>query len=198
MNESHAGVPPQKKGAKSDIRYCVITSGEKEGLALYEKARKNFLDINSWKQLAGKLSADFNLTDPFGKLVQRLPLQGDYIRIHLPASAADKFDWVRIESIEEQKLHSNLNFIQMRVRPSDPPKEKEETEHFFSKEATSSFILERTGRKVKASVRGRNELPNVNTEGLIDKIRNIFIGLGAMFGLNYPQWKGLVKGILRK
>ena len=198
MKSNYVAVPPQKKGAKSDIKYCVRTFGEKEGFALYEKARKNLLDINNWQKLAGKLSAGFRLTDPFGNLVQRLPLQGDYIRIHLPPSADDKFDWVRIEAIEEQKYQNNLNWIMIRVRPSDPPRQKEETEHFFSKEATSSFLVERTGRKVTASVRGRNELPNIKTPGLASKIRNLFFGLGAMVGLNYPQWKGLVKGILTK
>lgn len=198
VKESQLGVPPQKKGAESDIRYSRSTIGEKEGRALYEAARKNLLDINNWKKLAGKLSADFSLTDPFGKPVQRMPLQGDFIRIHLPTSASDKFDWVRIESIEEQNENMSLNFIHMRVRPSDPPKEQEETEHFFSKEATSSFLVERKGRKVQASVRGRNELPNIAAKNLIDRIRNIFIGLGAMIGMNYPQWKGLVKGILTK
>ena len=191
-------VPPQKVGAKSDIKYCMRTASDKEGFLLYQQARKNLLNINRWRMLAGQLSADFCLTDPFGKLVQRLPLQGDYIRIHLPASSNDKFDWVRIEAIEEQKLNENTNSIMIRVRPSDPPREKEETEHFFSKEATSSFLVERTGGKVEASVKGRNELPNVEIHGLANKIRNFFIGLGAMIGLNYPQWKALVKGILTK
>ena len=198
MKEKNAAVPPQEKGAKSDITYCVRTFGEKEGLELYEKARKNLLDINRWQDLAGKVSAEFYLTDPFGKQVQRLPLQGDYIKIHLPSSADDKFEWVRIEAIEEQRLHSNINWIMLRVRPSDPPRAREETEHFFSKEATSSFTVQRTGSKVEAAVRGRNELPNFKAPGLTNRIRNFFIGLGAMIGLNYPQWKGLVKGILTK
>ena len=198
VKENNITVPPQKEGAKSDIKYCVRAFGEREGLDLYNKARKNLLDINRWQEFAGKLSAEFRLTDPFGKLVERLPLQGDYIRIHLPTAATDKFEWVRIEAIKEQAHHEKLNWIMMRVRPSDPPRQQEETEHFFSKEATSSFIVERTGRKVQASVRGRNELPNLETPGLFNKIRNIFIGLGAMLGLNYPQWKGLVRGLLTK
>lgn len=198
MKENNVAVPPQREGAKSDIKYCVRTFGEKEGLDLYNKARKNLLDINRWEQFAGKLSAEFRLTDPFGKPADRLPLQGDYIRIHLPTAAADKFEWVRIEAIEEQKHHEKLNWIMIRVRPSDPPRQQEETEHFFSKDATSSFIVERTGRKVQAAVRGRNELPNVEAPGLLNKIRNIFIGFGAMLGLNYPQWKGLVRGLLTK
>jgi hypothetical protein len=191
-------VPPQLQGAKSDIRYSIRTSGEEDGLQLYEKARQNLLDINRWQQLAGRFSAAFYLTDPVGKHVQRLPLQGDYIKIHLPANADDKFDWVRIEAIEEQKLHAHFNWIVIRVRPSDPPKQQEETEHFFSKEATSSFCVERVGRKVEASVHGRNELPNVEVPGFMNKLRNIVIALGAMTGLNYPQWKALVRGIVRK
>lgn len=195
---SNAVVPPQTKGAKSDIRYSRKVFGDKEGLELYERARKNLLDINRWQQLAGKLSAAFYLTDPFGKPVDRLPLQGDYIKIHLPANPDDKFDWVRIEAIEEQKSHTFFNWIVIRVRPSDPPRKQEETEHFFSRDATSSFSVERRGRKVVASVMGRNELPNVETPGLLSKIRNLFIAVSAMMGLNYPQWKALVKGILLK
>ena len=196
--KSTAGIPRQKKGAKSDVKYSIRTVGEKEGLDLFEKARKNLLDINRWQQLAGKLSAAFYLTDQFGNNVNRLPLLGDHIKIHLPTSAEDKFDWVRIEAIEEERKLSNLNWIMIRVRPSDPPRQQEETEHFFSKESTSSFRVERTGRKVEASVNGRNELPNVESVGLLTKLRNIFISIGAMMGMNHPQWKGLVKGILTK
>jgi hypothetical protein len=87
----------------------------------------------------------------------------------------------------------------MRVRPSDPPRQKEETEHFFSKDATSSFIVERKGNVVTAYVRGRNELPNTEEpESFLKKIRNAAIALAAMAGLNTPQWKGLAKGIIDK
>jgi hypothetical protein len=198
VKDTEAVVPPQRKGAKSDIRYSKRVLGEKEGKELYEKARKNLLDVNRWQQLAGPVSAAFYLTDPFGKHVDRLPLQGDYIKIHLPANPEEKFDWVRIEAIEEQKSHVYFNWIVMRVRPTDPPRQQEETEHFFSKDATSSFSVERSGRKVTASVMGRNELPNIEAPGLLNKVRNVFIALGAMIGLNYPQWKALVKGIITK
>lgn len=198
MKQIAGAIPRQKKGAKSDITYRIKTPGEKEGSALYEKARNNLLDINRWQEFTGKLSAAFYLTDPFGKYVDRLPLQGDYIKIHLPTSAEDKFDWVRIEAIEEERKLSNINWIMIRVRPSDPPRRQEDTEHFFSKDATSSFTVERKGRKVEAAVRGRNELPNVQNEGLMTKVRNVVIGLGAMIGMNYPQWKGLVRGIMTK
>lgn len=198
VKETAGAIPRQKKGAESNVTHTITAPGEKESVALYEKARKNLLDINRWQQFAGKLSAAFYLTDQAGKHVNRLPLQGDYIKIHLPTSTEDKFDWVRIEAIEEERKLANVNRIMIRVRPCDPPRKQEETEHFFSKDATSSFSVERTGRKVQAAVRGRNELPNVENEGLVTKIRNVLTAIGAMLGMNYPQWKGLVKGILTK
>jgi hypothetical protein len=190
-------VPQQKKGSKSDFSHSVTAQNGDDGSQLYEKAKQNLLDINNWHVISGKLSARFFLTDPFGKEVQRLPLQGDYIKIHLPSSSDDKFDWVRIESIEERKIADDASTISMRVRPSDPPKKQEETEHFFSKEATSSFVVERKGNKVNASVHGRNELPNTSEpEGVFKKVRNAAIAIAAIAGFNMPQWKGLAKGIV--
>ncbi|MBL7699368.1 MAG: hypothetical protein JNK79_14480 [Chitinophagaceae bacterium] len=189
-------IPSQEHGAKSNVSYAVKGFAEKEGDEIYEKARKNLLDINRWHELSGALSARFYLTDPYGNETDRLPLQGDYIKIHLPSSADDKFDWVRIELIEERKPREHIKWIMIRVRPSDPPQEKQETEHFFSEEATSNFYVGQTGRKVEASVGGRNELPNIEAPGMINKIRDVIVGLAAMAGFNYPQWKSLVKGIL--
>jgi hypothetical protein len=197
VKATREAVPPQLKGARSDIKYSVTGSDEAEAIQVYDRARKNLLDINRWQHMAGKASAAFQLADPFGKEESRLPLQGDYIKIHLPVNPPDKFDWVRIEAIEERKLHVHFNWIVIRVRPADPPRQQEETEHFFSREATSSFSVERAGRKVVASVRGRNELPNIQVTGLMNKIRNVFIALGAMMGLNYPQWKALMRGLLK-
>lgn len=191
-------LPAQHKGARSDIRDSIVTPDENEALRRYEQARKNLLQINRWHELAGKLSARFYLTDPRGKEVDRLPLQGDYIKIHLPSSLAEKYEWVRIESIEEQKRHDHQRWLYILVRPSDPPRNEEETEHFFSKEATSSFILEKKELKIVASVRGRNELPNLEPDSWLKKVRNILVAMGAMAGLNAPQWKALVGGILRK
>jgi hypothetical protein len=198
VKQTRETIPAQRKGAKSDISYSIRVADEAEAKKIYAKARKNLFNINGWSSLAGGLSAEFYLTDPFGKEVSRLPLQGDYIKIHLPASAKDKFDWVRIEKIEEEKSHSSHNWVTIRVRPAEQPKEKEDTEHFFTRDATSSFSVERKGTRVKAFVSGRNELPNTETHGFLKKLRNAAIALAAMAGLNTPQWKALVKGLILK
>lgn len=191
-------IPAQHSGAKSDIHYSKATGTEEEAKKLYEKARNNLLSINKWKQLSGKLSAAFLLTDHRGAATDRFPLNGDYIRIHLPGSPSDEFDWVRIERVEEEQPATHRKRIMMQVRPSDAPRQHEETEHFFSQKATSNFIVEKNANRVTATVAGRNELPNLNRKGLLSKIRNLLISLPAIAGANTPQWKGLTKGIVEK
>lgn len=198
MKDSKQKVPEQQEGAKSDIKHVVDAISNDEAAHLYIRARKNLLSINQWQELAGKLSARFTLIDPNGVEADRFPLQGDYIRIHLPTSTPNKYDWVRIEKIQDENPDDYTGRILIQVRPADPPLPQQETEHFFSREATSSFFVERKGKRVSAMVRGRNELPNLDADNLVDKIRNAVIAIGAMAGLNVPQWKALVKGILEK
>jgi hypothetical protein len=44
---------------------------------------------------------------------------------------------------------------------------------------------------------GKNEKVNEQSQGWLDTMRNTLIAFAAMLGLNKPQWKSLVKGILR-
>lgn len=192
-------VPEQQHGAQSDIMHDVQLPTLEEARKRYVICRNNLLAVNSWQTLAGKLSAKFTLTDPLGREVERLPLEADFIKIHLPLSLPGNYDWVRIEKIEEhEEAESNISRIIMRVRPSEPPDANAPTEHFFSSEATSSFIVERNNTRVIAMVRGRNELPNMEADGIIDKVRNAAIAVGAMIGLNSPQWKALARGIIEE
>jgi len=49
---------------------------------------------------------------------------------------------------------------------------------------------------VIARYHGRNEGVNTDTDSMIDNMRNAAVGLGAKFGLSYPQWKSLVAGLV--
>lgn len=198
MTDSEQKVPTQQEGASSDIHHEVEASNEQEAKEWYIMARNKLCHINQWKSYAGELSASFTLTDANGHQVERHPAQGDYIKIHLPTSSEDKFEWVRIEKVNEEHSGNEVSMMEVQVRPSQPPNQPGETEHFFSKESTSSFFVERNGKKIAAYVRGRNELPNLETPGVFNKIRNAIIAIVAMTGLNAPQWKALVKGLLEK
>ncbi|MNL25317.1 hypothetical protein D3C87_1467950 [compost metagenome] len=85
----------------------------------------------------------------------------------------------------------------MTVRPSaNPLTDSQDTAHFLTNEATSTFQVKRVGNRIYAEEHGRNEVPNTDTKYTMDNIRNTFVGWGAKIGLSYPQWKSLVKGLL--
>ena len=85
----------------------------------------------------------------------------------------------------------------MCVRPVASPLDPEKgTAHFFQSDATSTFRVFRRGRTVTAGVYGRNEIPNVKSPDLLDKVRNVTIAIGSFAGASRIQWESLVHGIL--
>jgi hypothetical protein len=85
----------------------------------------------------------------------------------------------------------------MRVRPTgNPATPTDDTAHFFKDAATSSFIVERKGKKLLSAVYGRNEVPNTESSNIIDKVRNAIVGTTAILGISNVQWKNLAKGLI--
>lgn len=161
-------------------------------------ARNRLVDVNHWRDYASGISADFQLTDRHGAEVNRTAEAGDYFKIRIRPTPSDGFDWVHVEAVED-KSDSNAQTEQMaiRVRPApDPTTKGENISHFFSDSATSSFVVERNGKRVLAAVYGRNEIPNTDADGLAAKVRNAVVGVGALLGFAEIQWKNLVKGLL--
>lgn len=195
-------IPQQHTGAQSDTFHALTTRTEAEATQLFEKACRNLLNVNKWQQLAGSLSASFELTDEHGKKVYRAAQKGDYFRINLPAPGNESghgYDWVQVEKIEKKLTEGHEQAVIMQVRPAQHPAENHpESSHFFTSDATSSFCVERKNNTVSAAVHGRNEKPNTHSGSWLNKIRNAVIGFLAMLGMNKPQWKALVKGILEK
>ena len=143
--------------------------------------------------------SDFFLTDAAGALVQRKATGGDHIKIDIPGpgtQAGEGYDWVTIEEIKAEVL-DNAEVLSMTARPSaNPLTAGEDTAHFLTDEATSTFQVKRIGNTIYAEEHARNEVPNTDTENTLDNIRNTFVGWGAKVGFSYPQWKALVKGFL--
>lgn len=196
-------VPPQKEGGKKDIQHTVTAVDDDDARKLFVIARNRLLDINGWDKVCGPVSAKFHLTDADGKDVERTAEKNDFFKIALPAPGPAEgkgFDWVQIEAIEDKSDSTGpYESIGLRVRPSSDPTQKnvENVAHFFDSDATSSFIVERRGKTVTASVLGRNEKPNTSdTDNVVDKIRNAVVGAGAIAGLSNVQWKSLVTGLI--
>ena len=192
-------VPQQHKGAQSSTEYSTTALSSHMAEHLYEKARRNLLDVNRWKELAGTGSATFTVIDTRGAETGNVAREGDSLRILLPVKSEknESFDWVRVEKIEEINTPGH-RYIGMRVRPAVPPFYKDrEVAHFFTRDATSTFCVEMQGTHIKAAVYGRNEKPNTQVSRLMTRLKNLLIAIGAMIGFNKPQWKSLVKGWLK-
>ena len=196
-------VPPQEKGRKTSAEAHIDNPTRDEAIVVYQEAKRKLMDINQWDEYAGAASGTFHLTDPMGNLVDRIPQMGDLIRINIPGPgpiSGDGYDWVCIEAYLETIDHErDLDLFAFRVRPVPYPfSEDEVPAHFYSDETTSTFLLQRAGTRVTAAEKGRNEIPNTETENIIDKIRNSAVAFGASMGIAIPQWKALMEGILRQ
>lgn len=193
-------IPGQEQGAQKDIVHRVQAVDDNDAKRLFLTARNRLVDVNHWEEHS--VLGSFQLVDGDGNEVFRTAEIGDYFRINITAPGplvGFGYDWVRIEAIAD---HSDVEgyeeYMAMRVRPARNPldEKKEDTAHFFSDEATSSFVVKREGTVVTASVHGRNEMPNTSATNMIDKVRNGIVAASAIAGLSNIQWRLLVTGLI--
>lgn len=194
-------VPAQYTGEEIEADAYVELKDESEAKSFYNVVKERLLNVNNWHHLAGIISAKFQVVDATGREVERNVEIGDYLKVDIPGPGSKKgegFDWVCIEDLKEITTGDNES-IGFRVRPSQNPfGEKEETAHFYSAEATSSFIINREMLKISSWIVDRNIKPNDEAESLADKIRDTSVGIGAIGMFSKIQWKSLAKGLVKK
>jgi hypothetical protein len=194
-------IPKQYIGSQTGATAKLKTDKRHDALLLFQAASARLLDINNWQKLCGGWGAEFTLTDKNGKPVYgQSPKIGNLIRIKLPAPSnkeGDGFDWVRIEDFEDSRsLLSDSEVFGFRVRPVENPSNRTgNTAHFYTSDATSTFLIIRYSHTVFALERGKNEVPN-DADSWAVKIRNKLIAISAMIGLSKPQWQKLMDGLL--
>ena len=196
MNKEEV-IPENHSGIQTNTESYIEISKTEELRQFFSLVKSRLLHINSWHELAGKATADFQLCNDKGQPVDRKPQTGDHIKIDIPGPGSvtgEGDDWVRIEEVIEENDSACI-----RVRPAtNPLNERKDIAHFFSEEATSTFMVRLDENKIIAGVYGRNEKPNTDSEKLIDKIRNTAIATGAISGFAKLQWKNLVLGLIKK
>lgn len=194
-------IPQQQSGASTDTVEKITLPTIEEAREHFELVKNRLLDITQWHELAGMASAKFLLTDQEGTPINRTARPGDYFQISIPgpgSEAGEGHDWAQIEAIEQEQ-EDGEEWLAIRVRPAaNPTNEKSEAAHFFTSEASSTFMATRRGLTVSAEVHGRNEKSNNEETTLADTVRNTVMALGAMLGFSKLQWKSLVKGLLAK
>ena len=196
----HIGVVPlQFKGQEIEAEATKELKDETDAKSLYNVAKKKLLDVNNWKKITGFITAQFQIIDEKGKEVNREVKKGDYLRIDIPGPGSKEgngYDWVLVEELKEINNES-VQSVGFRVRPNENPfGEKNETAHFYSKEATSSFIITRENSKVISWIIDRNLLPNTEAAALADKVRDVAVGISAIAGFSKVQWQGLADGLI--
>ncbi|HEX6915515.1 MAG TPA: hypothetical protein VF145_09755 [Chitinophagaceae bacterium] len=192
-------VPEQEKGGGSETSHSVEFPDDLTARNAFGTFKRRLLDVNRWQEYAGSGTASFQLTDEEGNRLDRPAQKADRFCIDVPgpgSKAGNGCDWVAVDAIEQTGSDTG-EMIAMRVRPVENPlNDTNDVAHFFSAEATSTFSIIREGRVITAAVHGRNEKPNLETEKLRDRVRNAVVATGAILGLNKPQWKALVTGLL--
>ncbi|MEJ7557672.1 MAG: hypothetical protein WKF66_05140 [Pedobacter sp.] len=194
-------VPDQTVGSSINASSEETLSTMEEAISHYAMVKQRLLNVNRWFEYAMLPLSSFKLFDHSGRVVERQAIEGDYIRIDIPGpgtKAGQGYDWVVIETILEEN-DPDAAVISMTVRPSvHPLSDNQNTAHFLTDVASSTFQVKRSGLLVLAEQHGRNEMPNRDTANTFDNIRNTVVGWSAMLGFAYPQWKGLVKGLIKK
>ena len=157
--------------------------------------------IHNWGKIAGKLSADFQLTDNKGNEADRPAQKTDHFRIDIPgpgSKAGEGYDWARVEDIKEVN-NGDVDSIAIVVRPAaNPQTQNPNVAHFFSEKSTSTFVVTREANKITASIYDRNIEANEETEEPLDKLRNAMVGLTAKHGFSKLQWQALADALIKK
>ncbi|QBR13572.1 hypothetical protein [Sphingobacterium sp. CZ-2] len=194
-------IPAQHEGKKMDIVESVDFQNETTAKEFFSEAKARLLSINKWFQVAELPASSFELLDASGQHSNEEPQEGDFIKIEIPGpglKSTGGYDYVQIEQISVTS-GIDQDLITLTVRPSSQPnvEDDHETKHFFKNLATSTFQVRRVGNTVTANYYGRNELMNLRLDSFMDRIRNLFVALGAKLGASSVQWEALVKGIIK-
>lgn len=194
-------VPEHVIGKKLDLEETIKGKTLEAAIQIYERACTRLLNPPVWKQMCGIFSASFILVDNKNKEINRLLQQDDFIRIDIigPGPTAGLgYDWVQVEMLSVNKVSSAEESMSVTLRPTHRPGDTAATTaHFFSSEATSTFVIQRTGCQVTVGYFGRNEVANVNDVELIDSVRNTVAAAQAKLGFSHMQWSALIKGLLK-
>ena len=162
----------------------------------FEEAKQKLFDVNKWSALPG-INSTFELHDQAGnKIDATVTAPGNYIRIELPGPTPE--NWVQITDVQVKD-----NVAEFTVSPSEKPQpdagEANVTQHFFTKDASSTFRVELNGNTLQASEIGKNEVINNTGEEAGNRaVANTLIAEGGWAGFQGLQWNKLTAYLVHK
>lgn len=159
---------------------------KKTAFEKFKQSKTKLLNVDNWSNISG-ITSTFELFDEHGQRFAGAKVRENFfIKIVLPAPSPE--NWVKVTKIRN---HKDLAYIV--VSPStDPTDRRDETiEHFFVKEATSTFKVELKDKTIRAFEIGQNEGVNLGEDAGNRDAVNILISSGGWAGLQRIQWKNL-------
>lgn len=157
----------------------------------FERSKQKLFDVNLWSNLEG-INSEFHLYDERGhRTTAKMPEEGYYLKIVLPISKLE--NWVRIVGI---RIEPDLaEFI---VHPSEKPeeltKDAQVIEHFFIKEASSTFRVARKVNILYGYEIGKNEgINNRGKEAGDRAFMNTLVAEGGWAVVQGLQWDKLTR-----
>lgn len=155
----------------------------------FERAKQKLFDVNQWSKLAG-INSTFALYDQYGrKSSATKPETGYYMQIILPGTAIE--NWVRVSDIKIADDKAEFT-VHPSEKPTEQAEEGEVIQHFFIKEASSTFRVERQGNKLIGLEIGKNEgINNQGAEAGNRALLNTVVAEGGWAGVQALQWNKL-------
>lgn len=153
--------------------------------AAYRSGQEKLFAVNNWSNLPG-INSTFALYDQHAQPTSQKPAVGFYIKIVLPGVPVE--NWVEIVDLQETETAS-----QFTVHPCpNPTNSSPETQHFFVKEASSTFRVELDGIIIRGYQIGKNEkINNQSYEAGDRSFLNTLIAEGGWAGFQDIQWTKL-------
>lgn len=193
--QHHYLVPQQTKGQQRDFSYVIVMDSADNASDLFIDAKNMLLDINKWSDLCTGIS--FSLTDHHGKHIKRAARRDDYIIANIPAQdniLKNEIDWIYIDSIEYDDYPDiDTESFAIHMHLSNSPLLKDVPDPITGLvNASSTFVIERAGKKLISSYHGRNNIAGTADEHLNKEL----LQTTQWFSLPDTIWKDIIKGFL--
>lgn len=159
----------------------------------FKRSKLKLFNVDQWSYLPG-VNSTFQLHDRNGRRLRNGNIEKDcFIRIEIPGPYPES--WVQVI-----KIHSDTSVAEFTVSPcKDPTENEDDVEHFFSKEASSTFKVELKGNTVQAFEIGKDE--SINDDGKEAGARGILNKVTATAGwvaFQEMQWEKLTDYLVHK
>ncbi len=196
----HPNIPSQSFGGFHDTvsMFCAVSLEDAQ--ECYSVLVARLMAVNSWETYSNKVKAGFTLLGICtGESTTDLEI-GNFIRIDIPGignPSGGGYDWTKIVEIQKGD-DADYPFFLFTIKPCSAFGEPEQPiAHFYTEDASNTFIVRKVGTCIYAEVHGRNELENSTNGPLMDNLRNKAVAVGSKVGLGNLNWLGFTKALLR-